>query len=84
MKKVKTLLILVVIVVLGIVFVPRLVHKCDSCGDWIIGTGYEPAALVELVDSEQEVICKDCAETQHAIEVALGSSVSDFKRPLFD
>jgi len=85
MKKIVTILLaLVILVGAGIVFVPRLAHTCDDCEEFFSGTGYMPNILSDLVSKEEQIICKTCAEKQHAISIGLGKTVEDFKLPLFD
>lgn len=84
MKKIAIIAVAVVVLVSGIIFVPRLVHKCDDCGDIFIGTGYKANVVSDLFSKDEQIICKECAETQHALSIALGKSVEDFKRGLFD
>ena len=83
MKKILVFVLIIALVVAGIIFVPKLVHTCDSCDKFFVGAGYEPNVLSDLV-TDEEVICKDCAEKQHAISIALGKSVEDFKLDLFE
>lgn len=80
----KVVPIVVVVVILLAVFVPRLVHECDSCGETFVGTGYEPNIVSELLTDEDQVICEECAELQHALSILAGKSLDDFKRGLFD
>lgn len=84
MKKLIALVLLAAVIVAAIVFVPRLVHTCDDCGELFVGTGYEPNVLQDLMTDEEQIICKDCAIEQHAISIALGQELDSFKRPLFD
>lgn len=84
MKKLFKFLVLVVIVCAAVYFGPRLIHKCDSCEDWIIGTGYKANVIVDVVSDDDLTICKECAETQHLIETTLGKSLDDYRKPLFD
>ena len=84
MKKIISLAVIVVIVIAGIVFVPKVVHTCDDCEKFFIGAGYEPNIVEDLLSSEEQIICKKCAEKQHAISIAMGKSVDDFKRDLFE
>ena len=84
MRKLIALAVVVVVVVAAIVFVPKVVHTCDSCDTLIFGAGYEPSLVESLLSSEDKVVCRDCAEEQHALEIALGASVEDYKRELFD
>ena len=83
MKKVVSIIVVVAVIVAGIVFVPRLVHKCSSCEQTFFGTGYKANVVADLVSDEEQIICKDCAETQHALEIAVGKQLKDYKRPLF-
>ena len=83
MKKIIALILAVAIIVAGIIFVPKLVHTCDDCEKLFIGAGYEPNVIEDLLSDKQEIICKKCAEEHHAISIALGKSVEDFKRDLF-
>lgn len=83
MKKLLSLVVVAIIVIAGIIFVPKLVHTCDDCGKTFVGAGYEPFALVEMVSEEEQIICKECAEEQHALEIGLGKSVDDYKKDLF-
>lgn len=84
MKKIISLAVIVVIVIAGIVFVPKVVHTCDDCEKFFIGAGYEPNIVEDLLSSEEQIICKKCAEEQHALSIAMGKSVDDFKRDLFE
>ena len=84
MKKIISLIIVVAIIVAGIIFVPKLVHTCGDCEELFIGAGYEPNAVESLISSEKKIICKDCAKEHHAISIALGKSVEDFKLDLFE
>lgn len=86
-KFIPVVIVLALVVVLGVVFVPRLVHTCDNCEKTFVGTGYEPNILsdaLEFVGAEhEEIICVDCAEEEHAIAILAGKTVDDFKLPLF-
>ncbi|MCR5783064.1 MAG: hypothetical protein K6G90_10065 [Clostridia bacterium] len=85
-KKSKLPVIIVVIVlvaVLAIVFVPRLVHKCDNCGKTFVGTGYSGNIISEALADREKILCKDCAEKEHAVSGFFGGSIEDYKRPLF-
>lgn len=84
MKKIISLAIAVAIVAAGVVFVPEIAHTCDDCGEFFIGVGYEPNIVEDLLSSEEQIICGKCAEKQHAVSIAMGKSVDDFKRDLFE
>lgn len=84
MKRIIFLLLAVAIVVAGVIFFPKLVHTCDDCGKFFVGTGYEPNVIVDFVSSEEQTICKECAESQHALSILAGKSVEDFRKKLFD
>lgn len=83
MKKIIALVIIFVIIVAGVVFVPKLAHKCDDCGEFFVGTGYKPNVVSDLLNDEEQIICKDCAEKQHALALAIGEDVEKYKRDLF-
>ena len=65
-------------------FAPRLIHKCDDCGEVFFGTGYKPNAVVDTFSSDQQIICKSCAEKQHALSGLFGGEVEEYSYGLFD
>lgn len=83
MSKIISLIVAAVIIVAGIIFVPKLAHTCDSCDKFFVGVGYERNMVSSLIAEEDGVICKECAELEHAVSIALGKSVEEFKRDLF-
>lgn len=84
MKKIISLVVVVAIIIAGIVFVPKIAHTCDDCEKFFLGAGYEPNIVEDLLSSEDQIICKKCAEKQHALSIAMGKSVEEFKRDLFE
>ena len=84
MKKIISLIVVVIIVVAGIVFVPKVTHTCDDCDKIFVGAGYEPNIIEDLLSEDEQIICKKCAEKQHVIAIKMGKSVEDFKRDLFE
>lgn len=82
--------VLVVAIVVGAcaVFGPRLLHDCDNCGKFFVGTGYYTniisSTLANLTGGEDKIICGDCAARDHALALAAGQSIEEFKRPLFE
>ena len=84
MKKLFSFILVVALIAAGVVLGPRLVHKCADCETFFLGTGYYPNVVEELVGNGDQVICKACAEKQHAIAITLGKDVSDFQRELFE
>lgn len=83
MKKIiSTVLTLAIVVGLLAFFGPKLLHTCDDCEEFFVGTGYEPNALLDLID-ESDTICRDCAEKHHAVEIALGKELEEYQKPLF-
>lgn len=84
MKKIISLVVVVAIIVAGIIFVPKITHTCDDCEKFFLGAGYEPNIVEDLLSSEEQIICKECAEKQHALSIAMGKSLDDFKRDLFE
>lgn len=83
-EKIVVIAVAVIVLVSGIIFVPRLSHKRDDCGNVFIGTGYKANVVSDFFSKDEQIICRECAETQHALSIALGKSVEDFKRELFD
>ena len=84
MKKIISLVVVVAIIVAGIIFVPKIAHTCDDCEKFFLGAGYEPNIVEDLLSSEEQIICKECAEKQHALSITMGKSIDDFKRDLFE
>lgn len=81
----KKIIPIAIVVILLIVFVPRLVHKCDDCGETFVGTGYEANVVAEFLEDENDqIICEKCAEKHHALSILGGKTLDDFKRGLFD
>ena len=83
MKKLISLVLIVAVIAAGVIFVPKLVHTCDDCEKVFFGPGYEPNALAGMIKKEETVICKDCAETHHAVSLALGKELKEFQKALF-
>lgn len=84
MKKIVIAIVVVLVLVSGIIFVPRLVHKCDDCGKLFVGTGYKANIASDILSEDEQIICKKCAEEQHALSITFGKSVKDFKIGLFE
>ena len=82
-KLIATVLILAVLVAAGVVFVPELAHTCGDCGKFFVGTGYKPNVVADLLKEDDHLLCKECAETSHALALLVGGNVEDYKRPLF-
>ena len=83
----KTIIIAVVAVILivaGVIFLPRLLHNCDECGKFFVGTGYKTNVVADFISSDDITICEDCAAAQHSISTSIGATLDDFKKPLFD
>lgn len=78
-----SVVVVAAIAVSAIIFVPRVVHTCDDCGETFFGTGYRPNIISNVLTDDQ-IICENCAAKQHAIEIALGYDLDGFKRGLFD
>ena len=87
-KIIPIIIILVVIIGAGVVFGPKLIHRCSNCEKTFVGTGYYANIISDAVSSltgeDEKIFCKDCAEKEHMISIAAGKSVEDFKRPLFE
>lgn len=84
MKKIISLAVIVVVVIVGIVFVPKITHTCDDCGKFFVGAGYEPNIIEDFISDDEQIICEDCAKEQHALSIAMGMSIEEFKRELFE
>jgi len=82
------MILIAAIVVAAVIFLPRLTHTCDNCADFFVGTGYSANmvsnALTSLSGQDDKILCKDCAAKEHALAIASGKSLSDFKRPVFE
>lgn len=39
-KKIAVIVVALAVVIAGVVFIPKVVNKCDNCGETIMGTGY--------------------------------------------
>ncbi len=84
MKKLFSIILIIALVCVSIYFAPKLIHKCDDCEKWFIGSGYEASIISDVVSDDDQTICKSCAEKQHAIELALGQSLENFQKALFE
>lgn len=85
MKKIIAIIAIVAVLLsVGVVFVPRLTHTCDDCDEFFVGTGYKPNVISDILSDKEQIICKECAAKQHAIQIALGKSVDEFKRKFFE
>ena len=90
-RRIATVIIIVAAVALiaafCIVLGPRLVHHCDNCDKLFFGTGYKANlisdALTTITGKESKVICRECAKKEHALSIASGASLEDFRIPLF-
>ncbi len=84
MKKIISFVLTLAVIAAGVYFVPKLVHTCDDCEEFFVGPGYEPNLFSDLITDEDQIICKECAEKQHAVEIALGKSVDDYMIDIFE
>ena len=88
LSRIIELAIAVVLVLAAIYFLPKLIHTCDRCDKFFIGTGFEANivsdAFSTVTGNESDVLCKECAKTEHALAIATGKSVNDFRLPLFE
>ena len=83
MKKLFKLLLTIVFICAIVYLAPKLVHKCDSCEEWFVGTGYEANVIADVITDDDQTICKECAEKQHTIETTFGKSLDDYRKKLF-
>ena len=83
-----TAVVVIAVVALLIVFVPRLTHNCDNCDTFFIGTGYHANgvsnAVTSITGQEDKILCEECAAQEHALSIAFGKTLDEFKRPLFN
>ncbi len=80
------ILVAIIIVLVGVFIGPKVVHECADCGETFFGAGYEPSKVIEFFegnDDEESVICEKCAEEQHALALAMGDELDDFKKEIF-
>ena len=88
MRLISIILVIAILVTGGIVLGPRLVHHCDNCDKLFVGTGYYANIISDSVSSlfgnDSKILCSECAEISHALELMAGKSLSDFRRPLFE
>ena len=84
MKKFLVFIFIVLIIAAGVIMGPKLIHTCDDCETVFLGTGYEPNIIAGAVSGEYEIICKSCAQTHHALSIAVGGNVEDYALPLFE
>ena len=87
-KGIMAVIAAVLVIALLVFFLPKLTHVCDNCGDFILGTGYTANAVSNVLTSlggqEDKILCRECAAKEHALAIAAGKSLEDFKRPLFE
>lgn len=84
MKKLFKLLLTIAFICAIIYSAPKLVHKCDSCEEWFIGTGYEANVIADVISDDDQTICKSCAEKQHAVETTLGKSLDYYRKKIIE
>ena len=86
--KLLAIILVVAVIAACVVLGPRLAHNCDNCGTFFVGTGYYTniisSTLANLTGGEDKIICADCAAKDHALAIAAGQSIEEFKRPLFE
>ena len=87
-KQIARILFAAIVVAALVVFIPKLTHTCDNCDKFFVGTGYTANKVSDLITSltgqEDKILCKDCAAKEHALAIATGKSLKDFRRPLFE
>lgn len=81
MKKIIKLLVSVLVILVLITYASQFFHVCDGCDSFFIGSGYEPNALADMINAEDELLCKECAEVHHIISLGLGEDLSEFRKP---
>ena len=81
MKKLISWLVKMVLIIAMVLYVPYYFHICVCCADFFVGPGYEANIIVDLALEDGRVICRDCAEKQHAVSTFFGKDLEDFRRP---
>ena len=84
MKKILKVLLAIIVISIMIYFAPKLVHKCDGCESWFVGPGYKANVIANVIADDNQTLCRDCAEAQHKIEIALGKSLDEYRKDIFD
>lgn len=84
MKKIISIALVVILVIVGIVYIPKLFHTCDDCGKFFVGAGYEPNIISDLFSDDEVIICKSCAKEQHKLSLAIGKDLDDYKKDIFE
>ena len=86
-KTIVTILLAAILVAALVIFVPKLTHTCDNCDRFFVGTGYTANKVSDIITSltgqEDKILCKDCAAKEHALAIATGKALKDFRLPLF-
>lgn len=85
-RLVTVLLVVAVLVAAGAFFIPKLTYHCDNCDKFCVGAGYSANILSDAISSisgrAAKVLCEDCAAQEHALAIATGKTIEDFKLPL--
>ena len=64
MKKLFKLLLTIIFICAIVYFAPKLIHKCDDCEEWFVGTGYEANVIADVITDDDQTICKQRREKQ--------------------
>ncbi len=80
MKKFFRFLIGIIVILFLVTYIPQFAHICTDCETFFIGTGYEPNIIADMISAEEGILCKECAEKQHAITTGLGKSLDDYRK----
>ena len=87
-KIIAIVLVLALLAGIGVLFGPRLLHTCSNCDSFFVGTGYRANlisnALTSLSGNDSKVLCRACAEKNHAVAILAGKSLEEFRIPLFE
>jgi len=79
--------LLAALVIAAVALIPRLTHTCDNCEKFFLGSGYSANAVSDMIThisgQDDKILCEDCAMREHALEIAAGKTLDDFKNPLF-
>lgn len=82
-----TALVLALLLLVVVSLAPRLVHICDNCDKFFLGTGYSANMISDTITflsgQDDKILCADCAAQEHAFAIAAGKKLEEFRIPLF-
>ncbi|MBQ3055420.1 MAG: hypothetical protein IJC88_04875 [Oscillospiraceae bacterium] len=70
----------VLLIALLVPYVPYYFHGCDSCDKFFVGPGYEANVVVDLFSKGEQLVCRECAESQHVVGTTFGKDIAEYRR----